>query len=91
MKIVEKSGAWFSYGDLRIGQGRENSKQFFRDNPDIAAEIERKIRANLGLPTGDVLGTPVASPGTLPPEPKAEPKAPEPKAAAKSATPEKKK
>ena len=91
MKIVEKSGAWFSYGDLRIGQGRENSKQFFRDNPDIAAEIERKIRANLGLPTGDVLGAPVASPGTLPPEPKAEPKAPEPKAAAKSATPEKKK
>jgi recombination protein RecA len=58
MKIVEKSGAWFSYGDLRIGQGRENSKQFFRDNPDIAAEVERKIRANLGLPTGDVLGGP---------------------------------
>ena len=91
MKIVEKSGAWFSYGDLRIGQGRENSKQFFRDNPDISAEIERKIRANLGLPTSDVLGAPVASPGTLPPEPKAEPKVPEPKAAAKSATPEKKK
>src|SRR5512144_2489408 len=54
MKIIEKSGAWFSYGDLRIGQGRENSKQFFRDNPDVAAEIEKKIRENLGLPTGDV-------------------------------------
>jgi recombination protein RecA len=90
MKIVEKSGAWFSYGDLRIGQGRENSKQFFRDNPDIAAEIERKIRANLGLPTGDVLGAPVASAGVVTPEPKAEGKAPEPKAAAKSAAPEKK-
>ena len=85
MKIVEKSGAWFSYGDLRIGQGRENSKQFFRDNPDIAAEIERKIRANLGLPTGDVLGAPLASPGAPPPEQKAEAKASEPKAAARAA------
>jgi recombination protein RecA len=95
MKIVEKSGAWFSYGDLRLGQGRENSKQFFRDNPDIAAEIERKIRANLGLPTGDVLGAPVASPEAVPAEQraesKAEPKAPEPKAAAKSGAAEKKK
>ncbi|HEX7529219.1 MAG TPA: recombinase RecA, partial [Thermoanaerobaculia bacterium] len=91
MKIVEKSGAWFSYGDLRLGQGRENSKQFFRDNPDIAAEIEKKIRANLGLPTGDVLGAPAAAPGAVPAEPKAEPRAPEPKAAAKGAGPEKKK
>src|SRR5512142_2464821 len=39
MKIIEKSGAWFSYGDLRIGQGRENTKQFFRENPDVAAEV----------------------------------------------------
>src|SRR5271169_632732 len=50
MKIIEKSGAWFSYGDLRIGQGRENTKQFFRENLDVAAEVERKFRANLGLP-----------------------------------------
>jgi recombination protein RecA len=70
MKIVEKSGAWFSYGDLRIGQGRENSKQFFRENPDVAAEIEKKIRANLGLPTGDVLGAPAQAPAATPPEPK---------------------
>jgi recombination protein RecA len=70
MKIVEKSGAWFSYGDLRIGQGRENSKQFFRDNPDVAAEVEKKIRANLGLPTGDVLGAPVHALAATPPEPK---------------------
>jgi recombination protein RecA len=69
MKIVEKSGAWFSYGDLRIGQGRENAKQFFRENPDVAAEVERKIRANLGLPTGDVLGTPAPA-SVAPPEPK---------------------
>src|SRR5450759_4859708 len=70
MKIVEKSGAWFSYGDLRIGQGRENAKQFFREKPDVAAEVERKIRENLGLPTGDVLGAPVPAAGPAAPEPK---------------------
>ena len=47
--IVEKSGSWFSYGDQRIGQGRENTKQFLRDNPEIADEIERAVRANAGL------------------------------------------
>ncbi|MEM7643013.1 MAG: DNA recombination/repair protein RecA, partial [Pseudomonadota bacterium] len=47
--VVEKSGAWFSYGDERIGQGRENSKQFLRDNPSVALEIEDKIRAAHGL------------------------------------------
>jgi len=48
-KLVEKSGAWLSYGDLRIGQGRENAKQFLRDNAELAAEIERKLRHHLGL------------------------------------------
>ncbi len=47
--VVEKSGAWFSYGDERIGQGRENAKTFMRENPDIAWEIEDKIRAAHGL------------------------------------------
>ena len=47
--VVEKSGAWFSYGDERIGQGRENAKQFLRDNPDVALSIEDKIRAAHGL------------------------------------------
>jgi len=47
--VVDKSGAWFSYGDERMGQGRENSKQFLRDNPQIALEIEDKIRASHGL------------------------------------------
>ncbi len=42
--IVEKSGAWFSYDSQRIGQGRENSKQFLRDHPEVAASIERRIR-----------------------------------------------
>jgi recombination protein RecA len=48
-KIVEKSGAWLSYGDLRIGQGRENAKQFLKENPELAAEIETKLRKALGL------------------------------------------
>jgi recombination protein RecA len=48
-QLVDKSGAWFSYGDLRVGQGRENAKAFLRENPDIRNEIEAKIRAGLGL------------------------------------------
>ena len=47
--IVEKSGSWFSYGDQRIGQGRENTKQFLRDNAGTAAEIEQAVRENAGL------------------------------------------
>ncbi|KFE35413.1 recombinase RecA [Thioclava atlantica] len=47
--VVEKSGAWYSYGDERIGQGRENAKNFLREHPDIAYEIEDKIRASHGL------------------------------------------
>ena len=48
-KIVEKSGTWFSYGGERLGQGRENCKNFLRANPDTAAAIEVKVRAELGL------------------------------------------
>lgn len=47
--VVAKSGSWFSYGDERIGQGRENAKQFLRDNSRVAFEIEDKIRAAHGL------------------------------------------
>jgi recombination protein RecA len=50
--VVDKSGAWFSYGDERIGQGRENAKQFLRDNPAMAISIEDKIRAAHGLEFG---------------------------------------
>ena len=50
--VVEKSGAWFSYGDERIGQGRENAKQFLRENTSIALDIEDKIRAAHGLEFG---------------------------------------
>ena len=47
--IVQKSGAWFSYGDLRLGQGKENSKQFLVENSDIADEIDAQLRVALGL------------------------------------------
>jgi recombination protein RecA len=59
-KMVVKSGAWYSYGDLRLGQGRENSKQFLRDNPDLAEELELKIREKLGLPVQTSLREAVA-------------------------------
>jgi recombination protein RecA len=48
-KIIEKSGSWFSYGDVRIGQGRENSKLFLLDNSDLSSEIESKVRRALGI------------------------------------------
>ena len=56
--IVEKSGAWFSYGDQRIGQGRENAKQFLRDNPEMADEIERAVRKDAGLIADGALAEP---------------------------------
>lgn len=46
LEIVQKSGAWFSYGETRLGQGRDNAKQFFVDHPEMAEEIEAKIREN---------------------------------------------
>jgi recombination protein RecA len=52
--IVQKSGAWFSYNDIRLGQGRENSKQYLKDNPEIALEIENKIRAKYNLPLMEI-------------------------------------
>jgi len=47
--IIEKSGAWYSYGDQRIGQGRENAKLFLKDNPKVMAEIEEKVKVVLGV------------------------------------------
>jgi recombination protein RecA len=49
-KLVVKSGAWYAYGDMRLGQGRENAKQFLRENLDLASEIELKLREKLGMP-----------------------------------------
>ena len=48
--IVQKSGAWFSYGDIRLGQGRENAKQYLKDNPEVSLEIENQIRSKYELP-----------------------------------------
>ena len=50
-KLVIKSGAWYSYGDLRLGQGRDNAKTFLRENPDLADELETKIRERMGMPS----------------------------------------
>lgn len=48
-KIVEKSGSWFSFGDDRLGQGRENSKQFLSENPELTDQIEQKVKVSLGI------------------------------------------
>ena len=56
--IVEKSGSWFSYDSQRIGQGRENAKTFLRDNPEVAQDIENKIRANAGLLSEEMMAGP---------------------------------
>ena len=47
--VVEKSGSWFSYKGERIGQGRENVRQFLKDNPDIRSRIDTELRRTLGL------------------------------------------
>ena len=59
--LVEKSGAWFSYGTQRIGQGRENAKHFMRENPDIANELETAIRANAGLVQEQMMDASIAN------------------------------
>jgi len=51
--VVQKSGAWFSYGDVRLGQGRENTKIFLKENPDLTAEIDHAIRVKKGLIPGE--------------------------------------
>ncbi len=52
--VIDKAGSWYSYGDERLGQGRENAKQFLRDHPEIMEECEKKVRAHFGLlPEGE--------------------------------------
>jgi recombination protein RecA len=48
-EVIQKSGAWFSYGEIRLGQGRENAKAFLQENADVAAEIEKRVKDILGL------------------------------------------
>ena len=56
--IIDKSGSWFSCGDERIGQGRENAKTFLKEHPDLAVDLENRIRANAGLISETMLGSP---------------------------------
>ncbi|WP_343631606.1 recombinase RecA [Roseateles sp.] len=49
-KIVDKAGAWYAYSGEKIGQGKDNAREFLRENPDLAVEIENKIRDSLGIP-----------------------------------------
>jgi recombination protein RecA len=56
--VVEKSGAWFSCNSQRIGQGRENAKQFLREHPEMAADIEQKVRDHAGVVTNMMLTSP---------------------------------
>ena len=49
-KVIEKSGAWYAYNGEKIGQGRDNSREFLRENPDLRVEIENKVRTELGVP-----------------------------------------
>jgi recombination protein RecA len=48
--IVEKSGAWYAFNGEKIGQGRDNSREFLKENPELAIEIENKVRESLGIP-----------------------------------------
>ena len=48
-RIIEKSGAWYAYNGEKIGQGRDNAREFLRENPDLAHEIENKIRTEIGI------------------------------------------
>jgi recombination protein RecA len=65
-EAIEKSGSWFSFKGERIGQGRDNARQFLKENPDIRARLEAELRKSLGLP------------GSAPEEKAPEPVAPSP-------------
>lgn len=58
-ELVQRSGTWYSYKDARIGQGRENAKQFLREHPDVAVEMEARLRELLGLPQPGAMGVEV--------------------------------
>ena len=66
--ILEKSGSWFSYKGERIGQGRENARQFLKDNKDTMAKLDTEVRKALGLIATPAQSQPVATPGQTPPQ-----------------------
>ena len=49
-QILEKSGAWYAYNGEKIGQGKDNAREFLRENPDVAQEVENKVREAVGIP-----------------------------------------
>ncbi|WP_274706749.1 recombinase RecA [Sneathiella marina] len=67
-EIVEKSGSWYSYDSVRIGQGREQAKSFLKEHPDMAKEIETKILANAGVISDAIQGSPEADDEEVPAE-----------------------
>jgi recombination protein RecA len=72
-KIIEKSGSWINYGDLRLGQGRENAKQYLRDNPALVDELTRKILEKRGLVAAAASASGMEANGETPPPAKPEP------------------
>jgi recombination protein RecA len=68
--ILEKSGSWFSYGGERIGQGRENARQFLRDNPDVRKKLDGEVRKALNLPEPPQHAAAASAEGTAPARPK---------------------
>ena len=66
--IINKSGAWYAYEGNKIGQGRENAKQYLKDNPEVCAEVERKVRELFNLnaaQTEEAASAPAAEPGEV--------------------------
>src|SRR5205807_2939832 len=59
--IIEKSGTWMSYGDTRLGQGRENVRNYLRENPSLCAEIEKAVRARAAIKAADAMPKPRAT------------------------------
>jgi recombination protein RecA len=55
--IIQKSGSWFSYNDERLGQGRNSAKDYLKEHPEVTAEVEGKIRENLGMPSQSSAGS----------------------------------
>ena len=62
-KVVEKSGAWYAYNGEKIGQGKDNCREFLKENPALAVEIENKVRESLGVPLVPVAEAPAAKKG----------------------------
>ena len=59
--MIEKSGAWYAYNGEKIGQGRDNAREFLKENPELRVEIENKVRTELGVPLLPVDNAPEAA------------------------------